>query len=70
MIIGLAVQVINWVFSSISSNLPGINSENAHLIRAVLGYGSIAGWLVFFTGLGIRQLDKRKLSLTTPKRKK
>jgi hypothetical protein len=70
MIIGLAVQVINWVFSSISSNLPGVNSESLHLIKAVLGYGSIVGWLVFFAGLGIRQLDKKKLSLTASKRKK
>jgi hypothetical protein len=70
MIIGLAVQVINWTFSSISSNLLANNSESIHSIRAVLGYGSIVGWLVFFAGLGIRQLDKRKLQMNEPKKRK
>jgi len=70
MIMGLGVLVINWVISSISSNLPGINSENLLMIKQVLGYGSIVGWLVFFAGLGIRQLDKKKLSTSTSERKK
>ena len=70
MIVGLSVQIINWVFSSISSNLPGINSESLHSIKSVLGYGSVVGWIVFFVGLGIRQLGKKKLSLVESKRKK
>ena len=47
MIAGLSIQVINWVFSSISSNLPGVNSDGLHLIKSALGYGSIVGWIVF-----------------------
>ena len=70
MIIGLSVQIINWVFSAISSHLSGFNSESLHSIKGILGYGSIAGWLVFFAGLGILQLDKRKSSLNDSERKK
>ena len=70
MIVGLSIQIINWVFSSVSSNLPGVNSESLHSIKSVLGYGSVVGWIVFFAGLGIRQLDKKKLSMAESKRKK
>jgi len=70
MIVGLSVQIVNWIFSSISSNLSGVNSDNLHLIRSVLGYGSVIGWIVFFAGLGIRQLDKKRLSLVDSKGKK
>lgn len=70
MIVGLAVQIVNWIFSSISSNLSGVNSGNLHLIKSVLGYGSVIGWIVFFVGLGIRQLDKKRLSLVDSKGKK
>ena len=70
MIAGLAVQVVNWVFSAISSSLTGLSSDNIHSIKGDLGYASIAGWLVFFAGFGMRQLDKRKASLNEPRRKK
>ncbi len=70
MIAGLSVQVINWIFSAISSNLHGANSENIASIKGIMGYASIAGWLVFFAGFGIRQLDKKKASLNEPRRKK
>ncbi len=70
MIIGLSAQIINWVFSAISSQLSGFNPESLHSIKGILAYGSIVGWVVFFAGLGIRQLDKRKSSLNDSKRKK
>ena len=70
MIMGLSVEIINWVFSSVSSNLPGVNSESLPSIKSALGYGSVVGWIIFFAGLGIRQLDKKKLSLVETKRKK
>ena len=62
MIIGISVQIINWVFSAISPHLSGS-------IKGILGYVTIVGWLVVFAGFGIRQLDKRK-SLNDSKRKK
>ena len=70
MIAGLGIQVVNWVFSAISSSLSGFSSDSIHSIKGTLGYVSIAGWLVFFAGFGIRQLDKRKASLNEPRRKK
>ena len=69
MIIGISMQIINWLFSSISSQLSGLTTENVQSIKGILGITSIAGWLVFFAGLGIRQLDKRK-SLDGSKRGK
>ena len=68
MIIGISVQIINWVFSSVSSSLPGVNSDNLHSIKSILGYGSVVGWIVFFIGITIRQLNKKKLSLVDSKR--
>ena len=70
MIAGLSVQVVNWVFSAVSSSLTGFSSDSIHSIKGDLGYASIAGWLVFFAGFGIRQLDKRKASLNEPRRRK
>ena len=70
MIAGLSVQVVNWIFSAISSNLHGLNSESIGSVKGILGFASIAGWLVFFAGFGIRQLDKKKSSLNEPRRKK
>jgi len=63
MIIGLSMQVINWVLPAILSQLSGFNSESLHSIKGILGYGSIVGWLVFFAGLWVRQLDKKKSAL-------
>lgn len=58
MIFGLAMQIINWIYSSFLSNLNNINSDTIHT-KSALGYVSIVGWLVFFAGLGVRQLDKK-----------
>jgi len=69
MIIGISMQIINWVFSSISSHLFGLTAESVQSIKGILGIASIVGWLVFFAGIGIRQLDKRK-SLNSSKRGK
>jgi uncharacterized membrane protein YGL010W len=62
MIIGVSIIIINWIFSAVS---PHLSSS----IKGTLGYVTIVGWLVFFSGFGLRQLDKRK-SLTDSKRKK
>ena len=70
MILGLSIEVINWIYSSVLSNSNSVNSDAIHSIKSVLGYASIIGWLVFFMGLGIRQLDKKKSSLVDSKRKK
>jgi hypothetical protein len=63
MIIGISMQIINWIFSAISPHLSGS-------IKVISGYVTITGWVVFFAGFGIRQLDKRKSSLNDSKRKK
>ena len=68
MLVGISVQVINWVLSAVLSNLWGANSESVHQVKSILGYATIVGWLVFFAGFGIRQLDKKK-SQTEPKKK-
>ncbi|MGH2613337.1 MAG: hypothetical protein ACRDFB_09875 [Rhabdochlamydiaceae bacterium] len=70
MIAGLLVQVINWIFSATSSQLSGFSPDGINSIKGILGYVTIVGWLVFFAGFGIRQLDKKKSSLNDPKRKK
>ena len=68
MLAGISVQIINWVLSAVLSNLWGANSESVHQVKSTLGYATIVGWLVFFAGFGIRQLDKKK-SQAEPKRK-
>jgi hypothetical protein len=68
MIVGLDTQTITWVFSLSLSNLSDANS-NLNLIKPLLGYGSIFGWMVFFTGLGIRQLDKKKILIESKREK-
>lgn len=50
MIIGIAIQVVNWALSS------------AQMGKGMLGYLTIIGWVIFFAGIGVRQLDKRKIS--------
>jgi hypothetical protein len=62
MIIGISIIIINWIFSAVSPNLSGS-------IKGTLGYVTIVGWIVFFGGFGIRQLDKKK-TLDDSKRKK
>jgi uncharacterized membrane protein YGL010W len=62
MIIGISMIIINWIFSAASPHMSAS-------IKSSLGYVTIAGWVVFFGGFGLRQLDKRK-SLDSSKRKK
>ncbi len=47
MIIGIAIEIVNWALSS--SQIKGFG-----------GYLTVIGWAIFFAGLGIRQLDKKK----------
>jgi len=68
MLIGIALQVISWVFSAISPHLSGISADSIHSIKGALGYASIGGWIVFIAGFIIIQLDKRK-SLNDAKKK-
>jgi len=68
MLIGIAMQVISWVFSAISPHLSGFSSDSIHSIKGALGYASIGGWIVFIAGFIIIQLDKRK-SLNDAKKK-
>lgn len=62
MIIGLLLQVVNWIISTTMNNSAGFQS-----MKGTLGNVTILGWLLFFAGFGIRQLDKRK---NTPNPKK
>ena len=62
MIAGISMIIINWIFSAISPHLSGST-------KGILGYVTIAGWVVFIGGFGIRRLDNRK-SLNAPNRKK
>ncbi|MEO9277932.1 MAG: hypothetical protein ABI340_09175 [Nitrososphaera sp.] len=57
MIIGIAIQVVNWVLSS------------SQTVKGFGGYLTIIGWVIFFAGLGIRQLDKKKLQSNQAKKK-
>lgn len=54
MITGIAMQIVNWTLSS------------AHLVQGISGYITIIGWVIFFVGIGVRQLDKKN----TPPSKK
>jgi uncharacterized membrane protein YGL010W len=62
MIIGISIIIINWILSASSPHM-------SDSIKGTLGYVTIVGWIVFFGGFGLRQLDKRK-SVADPKRKK
>jgi hypothetical protein len=68
MIMGIAIQVISWLFSSISPHLSGFSSDSLNSIKVTLGYASIGGWIVFIAGFIILQLDKRKLLNDTRKK--
>ena len=63
MIMGLGMQVINWVFFSVTNNLSRSDSDGLGFVKSILGYGTMIGWIVFFAGLGIRQLDKKRFSV-------
>jgi len=68
MIAGIAMQVISWLFSAISSHMSGLSSDSIHSIKGALGYASIVGWISFIGGFIIMQLDKKK-SLNETKKK-
>lgn len=58
MIIGIAIQVVNWILSS------------ALMVKGFSGYLTVIGWVIFFAGLGIRQMDKRRQQSDQLKRNK
>ncbi len=60
MIIGLGIQISSWIFFSVTNNL---SVDLNGLVKSVMGYATIIGWIVFFAGLGIRQLDKKRFSV-------
>ena len=53
MIIGISIIIINWIISAVSPHL----SDST---KGTLGYVTLVGWVIFFGGFGLRQLDKRK----------
>lgn len=55
MLIGISMQIINWIISSTMSNSDAFQS-----LKGVLGNVTILGWIIFFAGLIIRYLDKKK----------
>ena len=57
MIIGIAIQVVNWTLSY------------EQMGKGITGNLTIIGWVIFFAGIGIRQLDKRKTAQNQPKKK-
>jgi hypothetical protein len=61
MILGIAMQIISWVFSATTTHMSGASSDSLQGIKVALGYASIAGWIAFIAGFIILQLDKRKL---------
>lgn len=63
MIIGISVIIINWVISAV---LP----HQSDSTKGTLGYVTIVGWVIFFGGFGLRQLDKRKSLDDSGKKKK
>ena len=64
MVVGISLQIINWILSTTMSNSAGFQS-----IKGTLGTVTIFGWGLFFAGLAIRYFDKKKLPLDEPKRK-
>ncbi len=64
MIIGLAMQIANWIISSTMSNSPAFQ-----LYKGTLGTVTIFGWILFFAGFAIRYFDKKKLPINDSKRK-
>jgi hypothetical protein len=63
MIIGISIIIINWVYSAASPNLSAST-------KGTLGFVSIVGWIVFFGGFGLRQLDKKKAPADSKRKKK
>lgn len=57
MIIGIAIQVVNWSLST------------SQTVKGFGGYLTIIGWVIFFAGIGIRQLDKKKQQSSQTKKK-
>jgi uncharacterized membrane protein YGL010W len=63
MIIGISIIIMNWIFSAVSHNMSGS-------MKGTLGYVTIVGWIIFFGGFGLRQLDKRKSTDDSGRKKK
>lgn len=64
MIVGLSMQIANWIISSTMSNSTGFQS-----LKGTLGTVTIFGWILFFAGFAIRYFDKKKSSSIEQKRK-
>lgn len=64
MIVGISMQIINWIISSTMSNSPSFQP-----FKGTLGTVTIFGWALFFAGFAIRHFDKKKLPANDPKRK-
>ena len=64
MIVGLSMQVVNWIISSTMSNSPGFQN-----LKGFMGTVVIFGWMLFIAGFAVRYLDKKRVSSTDPKRK-
>lgn len=64
MIVGLSMQVANWIISSTMSNSPAFQN-----VKGFLGTVVIFGWLLFIAGFAVRYLDKKKAPPAEPKRK-
>ncbi len=57
MIIGIVIEIINYVIGS------------AQMAKGTSAYLVPIGWVIFFAGFGIRQLDKRKTQVNQSRKK-
>ncbi len=64
MIVGISMQIINWIASYTMSNSAGFQS-----IKGTLGTVTIFGWVLFFAGFAVRHFDKKKMPADDTKRK-
>ena len=62
MIAGISIVILNWIFSTVSHDV-------SDSVKGIMGYVTIAGWLVFIAGFGIKQLDKKKQPQNDPTKK-
>ena len=65
MIVGISMQIINWIISSTMSNSPAFQPY-----KGTLGPVTIFGWVLFFAGFAVRHFDKKKLPTNSKKRTK
>ena len=56
MMIGLAMQIANWIISSTMSHSPAFQSY-----KGSMGTVTIFGWMLFFAGFALRYLDRRRV---------